>query len=295
MEQEERQKIIQAGKIASEVREYAKSIIQKDTTLIEIAEKIENKIFELGAKPAFPVNLSINEIAAHYTPNYNDETLAHGLMKIDLGVSVDGFIADTSFSLDLENLEENQNLIKAAEEALENVLKKIDQNSAISDIGKTIQETIESYDFTPIINLTGHSIEQYQLHSGITIPNIDNKQTQEITSGLYAIEPFATSGSGKVYEGKPSGIYILENEKNPRTQLERQILELIIQEYKTMPFCSRWLVKNIGTKALIGLKGLENQGIIHQFPQLIEATKAKVSQAEHTILLYDKEKLITTI
>ena len=117
------QKIIQAGKIAKEVTDYAKSIIKKDMPLLEIAEKIEAKIIELGAKPAFPVNLGINEVAAHFTPYSDDDTLARGLLKVDIGVTVDGWIADTAFSMNLENLEENQKLIKASEQALEQALE----------------------------------------------------------------------------------------------------------------------------------------------------------------------------
>ena len=137
---------------------------------MEIAEKIESKIIELGGKPAFPTNLSINEIAAHYTPSYNDETLAHGLLKVDLGVHIDGFISDTSFSLDLEDSEENKKLIEASKKALEEAKKTIEKGIQINKIGKAIQETIESYGFSPIINLSGHQIEQYNLHAGLTIP-----------------------------------------------------------------------------------------------------------------------------
>ena len=108
MNEKDRQKILEAGNIAKQVREYAKGIIKKGTPLLEIVEKIEEKIIELKAKPAFPTNLSIDNIAAHYTPAYNDETSSHGLLKIDFGVHIGGFIADTAFSLDLENLEENK-------------------------------------------------------------------------------------------------------------------------------------------------------------------------------------------
>lgn len=290
-----KQKILQAGKIAKQVSKYAKTIIKKDKPLLEIAEKIENKIIELGAKPAFPTNLSINEIAAHYTPSYNDETTAQGLLKIDLGISIDGNIADTAFSIDLENSEENKNLIQTAEDALKNAIEKIKQNPKIiiSEIGKTIQETIEKNNFTPIINLSGHSMEEDELHSGITIPNIDDKKNIVLEKGLYAIEPFTTTGSGKVHDSNPSGIYILTNEKNPRSQIAREILEFIIKEYKTLPFCSRWLAKKFKEKTLFGLRELENNGNLHQFPQLVESSKAKVAQAENTIFIDDKVEVTT--
>jgi methionyl aminopeptidase len=287
-------KILKAGKIASEVREYAKSIIKKEMPLLEIAEKIENKIIELGGKPAFPTNLSINEIAAHYTPSYDDKTLATGLLKIDFGVHIDGQLADTAFSLDLENSDENKKLIEAAETALENAIKISKPETTLSQIGKIIQETIESRGFSPIINLSGHSMEEYELHSGITIPNINNNQETPLEQGLFAIEPFATTGNGRVNDSKPSGIYMLINEKNIRSQLSREILEFIEENYSTLPFCSRWLIKKFGTKALFALKQLEDNDNLHQFPQLVESSRNKVSQAEHTLLITKDNVIVTT-
>jgi len=289
----EKSKVLEAGKIAKQIKEYARAIIKKDRPLLEIAEEIENKITELGAKPAFPTNLSINEISAHYTPSYDDKTLARGLLKIDFGVHIGGFIADTAFSLDLENNETNKTLISASEKALENAIKIIDENIPANEIGKTISETIESFGASPIVNLAGHAMKKYDLHAGINIPNIDDKKNILIEKGLYAIEPFATFGNGKVRDGKPSGIYTMINSKNVRSPIAREILEFVEGEYQTLPFCSRWLVKKFGTKALIGLKQLEGNGNLHHFPQLIEISGKPVSQAEHTILIGD-EKIVTT-
>jgi len=289
----EKEKILKAGKIAAEIRKYAKEIIKKEVPLLEIAEKLETKITELGGKPAFPLNLSINEIAAHYTPLHDDTARAHGLLKVDIGVHIDGLIADSALTIDLENTEENKKLIKAAEEALENAIKILNPEVSLNIIGKTIQETIESYGFSPIVNLSGHSMEKYDLHAGITIPNIDNNQERKIGTGLFAIEPFSTTGGGKVSDGKPSNIYQLVEEKNIRSPLAREILNYIITEYRTVPFCERWLYKKFGARAIIALKQLEENGNLHQFPQLVESTKNKVAQAEHTILI-DKETKVTT-
>ncbi len=138
-----KEKILKAGKIAIEVKKYAREIIKKDIPLLEIAEKLEGKIEELGGKPGFPLNLSINEIAAHYTPSHDDKTLAQGLLKVDMGVHVDGWIADTAISFDLEDSEENKKLIKAAEEALQNAIKVVNAGISTNEIGKEIQKTIE--------------------------------------------------------------------------------------------------------------------------------------------------------
>ncbi|MEK6913669.1 MAG: type II methionyl aminopeptidase [Nanoarchaeota archaeon] len=293
MNTSQKEKILKAGEIGKKVREYAKTIVKKDILLIELAEKIESKIIELGGKPAFPTNLSINEIVAHYTPSYNDETKATGLLKVDMGVHIDGYIADFTFSVDLENNTENKKLIEASEKALKNAIQKAQNEKSLGEIGTAIQEAIESYGFSPFINLTGHEMNQHELHAGLVIPNISNDNSDKLKKGLYAIEPFATNGSGKIYEGKPSGIYALADDKNIRSNDAREVLNFIIEEYKTLPFCSRWIVKKFGIKSLFALRQLETNGNIHQYPQLVEVSKGKVAQSENTILV-DEEVIVTT-
>ncbi len=298
MDSSKKEKILKAGRIASEVRKYARTIIKKDMPLLEVAEKIEEKIKGCGGKPAFPVNLSIDNISAHYTPSHDDKTLAHGLLKVDFGVHIDGWIADNAFSIDLENSEENKKLIQASKDALDNALKLITEKRVMDistdEIGEIISKTMESYGFSPIINLSGHKMDNYELHSGITIPNVNDNRKIKFKEGVYAFEPFATTGSGKVHDGKPSGIYELRDTKNVRNPISRQVLEFIEKEYNTLPFCSRWLVKKFGTRALFGLKQLEDNGNLHQFSQLVEITGSKVSQAEQTILISEDRCIVTS-
>lgn len=292
---DEIEKLKKAGSIASETIKFSKSMIKKDMPLLEIAEKIEAKIIELGGKPAFPVTLSINEIAAHSTPSYNDSALAYGLLKVDLGVHIDGYVADTAFSLDLDNSEENRKLIEAAESALQDAVKIFSLTSPIKEIGKTVEKKIKSYGFQPISNLSGHSIEQYSLHAGLTIPNYDNAQDKTLNPGIYAVEPFSTNGLGSVRDGRLSGIYHLEKEGSVRDSFARIVLQFIKDEYNTLPFCSRWIYKKFGARSLIALKRIEEASLLHHYPQLIETGKGKVAQAEHTIVLTGKEKIITTL
>jgi len=289
----DKNKIIKAGEIAKQVKNYAKTIVKKGVPLLEIAEKIESKIIELGGKLAFPCNLSINEIAAHYTPAHDDKTLAEGLIKIDFGVHINGWTADTAFSLDLENSELNKKLINTSKNALDAAAKAIKKGVTTSKIGGEIEKTIEKEGFTPIINLSGHEMQQYYLHAGLTVPNIEDHRADIIEEGLYAVEPFATNGGGKVHDGKPSGIYMLENDKSPRSPTAREVLNFIIKEYKTLPFCSRWLVKKFGSKAIIGLRELERNGNLHHFAQLVETQGSLVAQSENTFLV-EKDKVTVT-
>lgn len=288
------EKIKQAGKIAAQTVEYAKQMIKPGMKLLDIAEKIDAKILELGGRPAFPVNLSINEIAAHSTPSWNDEEIARGLLKVDLGVHVDGWCADTAFSLDMENDDENKGLIEAAEEALKSGLEIFDKGIKFREIGVAISDKIKARGFSPIVNLSGHSIERYNLHAGITIPNYDNGNDNKLKEGLYAVEPFSTNGEGKVKEGKPSGIFQLTGEGNARDNFAREVLKFISEEYGTLPFCSRWIHKKFGAKGLFAVRQIKNSGLLHEYAQLLEAGKGKVAQAENTVLI-SEGKLITTI
>jgi methionyl aminopeptidase len=220
------------------------------------------------------------------------------LLKVDIGVHLDGFVADTAFSLDLENNAENKALIAAAETALAETVALVCEKKtpSLHEIGTTIAKTLDSKGFQPIRNLSGHSIKLWDLHAGLTIPNYGNAQDKLLESGTYAIEPFATllTGSGMVRDGKPSGIYAIEKESPVRDTFARQILAYIIEHYQTLPFCSRWLCKQFGTRSLIALALLEQAGVLHQYAQLIEANGKKVVQAEHTIIVAEKEVVVTT-
>ncbi len=297
-EQTDKQKILKAGEIVGQIRKELKNFVKKGVPLIQIADKIESRIYELGGKPAFPVNTSLNEIAAHYTPSHDDTTSADGLLKVDFGVHVDGWAADNSMSFDLEDSNENKKLIEAAEKSLANaieMIKKDKEKTKISEIGKEIEKTIKSYGFNPIANLTGHGIEHYELHAGNAIPNVENPHEVNIDFGIRAIEPFSTTGVGRVHDGKPSGIYQLISGKTPRMPSAREVLEFIAEEYNTLPFCSRWIYKKFGARGLIALRQLEENGNLHQFSQLVESSKAKVAQAEHTLLIDKKTKDVTVI
>jgi methionyl aminopeptidase len=290
----DRKKIIEAGKIAKEVREWIRPQIKKGDKLLDIAEKIEAKIEELGGYPAFPTNLSINEQAAHYTPRHDDESLAHGLLKVDFGVQVDGWISDQAFSLDLDGTEENKKLIEAPKRALEAIEKNLNKDLTLSEAGKLIEDAIHGEGFNPVANLSGHSLEQFDLHAGTSVPNVDTNSPKQFGEGLFAIEPFATNGNGFVHDGAKGNIYLWVEDKNPRSPFARQTLEFIKDNFGNLPFAGRWAVKELGSKAILGLRQLEMEGILHHYPILTEEKGKLVSQAEHTFLIESNKVIITT-
>lgn len=286
MESKELEKWREAGKIGSEALAYAKSIVKQGTPLLELAEKIEKFIQDRKASFAFPINLSKDEIAAHSIPLQNDEELAEGLLKVDLGVSLDGYISDLSCTIDLTKEKKHGKLIEASEKALQEAIKLIKPGIEIGKIGAVIQKTISSYGFAPVVNLSGHELQQWNLHAGLTIPNFDNNSQVKLKEGqVLAIEPFATTGQGMIQDGKPSGIYKFLEKHNARDPLAKEILTFIEQEYHELPFSSRWIVKKFGTRALFSLRALEQAQALHHFKQLVEKTKMPVSQAEATVLV----------
>lgn len=284
------EKLLKSGKICSEVIEFARTKAKHGIKLIDLANQIDEKIYSLGAKPAFPVNLSLNHIAAHFTPNKEDTTIFEkdDILKVDIGIHIDGYISDSAITLG-----NNKELIKASEEALKEAIKVIHPGIEINQIGKKIHDVITSYNFTPILNLSGHEIQRYNLHAGLTIPNYNNENKTRLEENqVIAIEPFATTGKGKVIEGKPSSIYRLVQPKPVRDSATKNILIYIEKEYSTMPFCKRWLQNKFPT-ASFSLKILEQQGIIEEYAQLPEETKGLVSQAEHTIIVKEKPVITT--
>ena len=195
----------------------------------------------------------------------------------------------------MENSPENKKLIEAAEYALKEACKIAQKKKVqIREIGKSIENNIKEFNFQPIQNLSGHSIEPYEIHAGVTIPNYDNAQEKILEPGVYAIEPFSTTGLGKVRDGKPSSIYALVKPGSVRDTFAREVLKFIVEEYQTLPFCTRWIYKKFGSRAIIALKRIEEAGLLHQYAQLIEEGKGKVAQAENTLIITEKETIITT-
>jgi len=272
---------IKAGKIAAEVLEYGKKLIKVNEPLLDVAEKVEAKIISFGGKPAFPVNISANYIAAHYTAYKDDKTRFNegDLIKLDVGVHVNGAIGDNAVTIDLGD---NEDLVKASREALNEAVKIAKEGTEVREIGYVIQSKIQEFGFSPVINLSGHKMDLYKVHAGLTIPNYDNRDKTKLEKDVViAIEPFATDGEGKVIEGKGSDIFRLLNKKSVRNEYARRILREI-EKYDGLPFAKRWI--NSPMKDL-AFNILEREKVIHQYPQLIESSRGLVSQAEHTVII----------
>jgi methionyl aminopeptidase len=288
-----REKYIDAGKIASESLHYGARLIKIGASLLEVTEKIEQKVLDLGVQFAFPPQISLNEIAAHYCADPNDKTIFKkgDLAKLDVGVMIDGYIGDNALTVDLG---ENEKLVQASRDALSNAIKVIEPGVTLSEIGRTIQDTIIKLGYAPVRNLSGHGLDRYVFHGKPSIPNFDSGDTTELTDGqVIAIEPFASNGAGIIFESSNANIFSLTNKKPVRNIITRQVLKEILK-FKKMPFTARWLVKKFPEfKVKFALRELLQQNIITEYPPLPDKAGGLISQAEHTVIV-EEEPIVTT-
>jgi methionyl aminopeptidase len=287
---EQYEKCREAGEILAQVRDEAAERVEVGVSHLEIAQWAEEKIRELGGKPAFPVNISIDEEAAHATPERDDDaTFGEEMVNLDIGVHVDGWLADTAVTVDLSGQNE---LAEAPAEALDAALDVAGPGVDVGQIGAAVEEVIEGYGYNPVVNLTGHGLGHWEQHTQPNIPNREVAQGATLNAGdVVAIEPFATDGRGKVQEGADEEIFALEREGSVRNRQARQVLEQITEEYRTLPFAARWLDS---PRAEMALRRLKQQDIVHGYPVLKEQDGAYVSQKEHTVIITEDGCEVTT-
>lgn len=285
---------LKAGEIAKKAKELARKELKEGTKIADFADKIEGFI-KKEAGLAFPINISLNEYGAHCTPDINDENIFKigDLVKVDVGVQVDGYIADTAFSVKLG--EKDDVLIKAGRDALDEFIDNIAPGKTLDEMTKIVEDVVASYGIKTVRNLAGHSLDQYIQHGKMSIPNIHTASKQEFKENdAIAMEVFTTNGEGYVIESSPTFIYMFIRPNAVRMPESKKIMEKVFTEYKTLPFAKRWL-KDVTTplKLQMALKELVDRGILHEYPPLREKAHGLVAQIEETIIVKDKP-IITT-
>lgn len=276
-----------AGEIAAKALQIGSEAADEGIKLIDIAESVENAIGEMGGSLAFPVNISINEVAAHYTPDKKDDRAfkSGDLVKLDVGAHVDGCIGDTAKSFVIGSLGEREiDLVNCSRRALNGALKAIRAGITLNEIGSIVENICSAQGFRPVKNLSGHSLERYELHSGISVPNYPNGDMTKIREGMVlAIEPFATDGAGIVKERDYGGIY--RHRKESAREVEETDLLARIKGYQGLPFAERWLYDIEGEGTRRRMKKLISRGILVGYRVLVEKNGGYVAQSEHTVLV----------
>jgi len=290
-DEESLEKFRLSGKILRETREEMKNFVREDMPIIEVCEKAETLISEKGGKPAFPCNVSINEIAAHYTsPPDDDKRIPRkSVVKVDIGVHVDGYVTDTAVTVCFN--QEYKSLVDTAEQALKTAINNIRPEISTSKLGAIIEKTIKSRGFKPISNLTGHQVGRYLVHAGTSIPNVAQISFSKIKLGeIYAIEPFVTlpDAVGRVEDSEEATIFRFLKPKSLKNPYAKQLLKHVEENFRTLPFAERWLQGIVPKEHYReAFKELLSSKTIMAYPIFVEISRKPVAQAEHTVLIVE--------
>ena len=291
LDKEALDKLRLSGKILRETREEMKGFVQEGMPIIDVCEKAEGLIKKKGAKPAFPCNVSVNEIAAHYTspPNDTSRIPEKSVVKVDIGAHVDGYLTDTAVTVCFNP--EYMGLVETAERALKVAVENIHPGISTSKLGSIIETTIKSRGFKPVSNLTGHQVGRYMVHTGTSLPNVTQLFSSKLKlGGTYAIEPFVTlpNAVGRVEDGEEAAIFRFIKSRSLKSSYSKQLLKYIEENFRTLPFAERWL-QNIVPIEKYGeaFRELLSAKCLMQYPVFVEASGKTVAQAEHTVLVVE--------
>lgn len=298
------EKVKEGAEIHRQVRSYIREWIQPGMKFTDICQRIEDKIRELTGFDekdplkrgiAFPTGVSVNNCAAHWTPNPGDNTVLEydDVCKIDFGVHIDGWIIDSAFTY--TSNPKFDPLLEIAKEATYTGIKAAGSDAILGEIGSDIQEVIEAaeieldgktYPLKSIGDICGHQIDRFKIHAGKAVPNIKFEEyTERMLPGeFYAIETFPSTGEGHVKPGPDCSHYMLNYKEGYKDKFlaknEKKLLETIEKDRGTLAFCLRWLENKKKTKFL---RKLIKSNVVVSYPPLYDIRGSYVAQFEHTI------------
>ncbi len=283
---------IEAGKKTSEALKLAKKLIDSGVSILDVTEKIEKKF-----NPAFPLNISMNEFAAHDSADINDDRLIEGVVKIDFGVNVNGAIGDAALTIDLTD--KHSDLLEANKEALNSALNYVMKNFSevsVNEIGKAVYDIALKHKFGVVRNLTGHGLWLNQIHTPPSIYNFPSDSKAILKPYFpFAIEPFFSYEDVMVKESGRAKIFQMLSLKPIRDSRARRILNYVRENFSTRPFASRWLLKEFREEEIdFALYKLIKNGNVYAYKPLKASNNAIISQFEHSVVLTNEKAIITT-
>lgn len=291
---EQLEKLRKAGRVSGAARELGMSMVKEGVKLYDVAQEVEGYIREHGCGLAFPCNISINEIAAHYTPSCTDKSVFQigDVVKIDCGAQLDGYVGDTAGTVEV-GTNSYRDLIESSKRARNTVAEFISDGVSLAEIGRTVEMSMKRDGFVPIRNLCGHQIEPYNLHAGLSVPSFDNQDKTQIKAGMViAIEPFATNGEGMIDDTRPGNIVRYLRDRPLSDPKAQEFVDYVKEEFKTFPFCARSCDFPDAEKHV---KYLIRHGVLSSYAMLAEVAGGIVSQHEYTFYIDTKKGEVTTL
>ncbi len=290
---------LKAGQVAADALAYGRSLCVPGARLVDVVHSVEEHIRRQGLGLAFPCTLSVDHVAAHWTPTHDDASvLKEGqVVKVDCGAELNGALSDNACTVEVGGTGRYRDLIECSEACLKEAISIIGPNVDLGTVGAAIEMTAKDFGFTPIQNLTGHSLETFNLHAGLTVPNVPMRIARRPRIGdVLACEPFVTNGqAGRVENSGPGNIYHFQRSKPLRLPSAKRLLASVERHYPKLPFAERWLTGALEPNKLgFNLLQLQKEALLKHYPALSEASGGMVAQAEATLVITEDGCVATT-
>jgi methionyl aminopeptidase len=297
VEQADLDALRQAGRIAASARAAGAALIVAGARPADVCVAVEADIARLGGAPAFPAQIALNEVAAHFCPADDDPTVFRDgdVAKLDLGVHVDGWVVDTAVSVSVGGQPEGLRLIEAAETALAAALGVARPGVLVVQVSHAIEAAILSMGLKPVTNLCGHGVARWTIHCPPAVPNRpEGDATTRLDPGAtVAIEVFATDGDGQVEERGPARIHRLDPQ-TPTDSIDPELLSAL-KEFHGLPFCARQIKGLPKSQVEATLAALATSGRIRSYRPLVDPQATAIAQAEHTLYVHEDRIEVLTL
>lgn len=290
---------LKAGQVAADALQVGRRLCVPGARLVDVVNAVEQHIRDQGLGQAFPCTLSIDAVAAHWTPTHDDPTvLQEGqLVKLDCGAELNGALSDNAMTLEVGGTDRYKRLIECSEACVKEAIAIIGPNVDLGTVGAAVELTAKDFGFKPIQNLTGHSLETYVLHAGLTVPSVPMKVNRRPRIGdVLACEPFVTDGqAGRVENSGPGNIYHFQRSKPLRMPSTKRLLASIEKAHPKLPFAERWMTGALEPNKLgFNLLQLQKEALVKHYPALSEASGGMVAQTEATVVITEDGCVVTT-
>jgi methionyl aminopeptidase len=213
--QAEVEKMRRSGQIVRQVLQEVKAMVAPGVSTMDLERAAEDKIRELGAKPAFkgyydyPCVLctSVNNEIIHGIPSAKRVLKEGDIVSIDCGVVLDGYYGDSAITVPVGGKvsDELKKLLEVTETSLKKAIEEVRLGKTVGDVGAAVQEYVEANGFSVVRDFVGHGIGT-RLHEDPQVPNYGTRgHGTRLREGMVlAIEPMVNIGKpgARVLEDK---------------------------------------------------------------------------------------------
>mmetsp|Transcript_54845 Transcript_54845/g.63068 ORF Transcript_54845/g.63068 Transcript_54845/m.63068 type:complete len:387 (-) Transcript_54845:216-1376(-) len=298
-----------AGKIANETLEKIIKKCVPGAGIVDICafgdEEIEKEVKKVYNKKklekgiAFPTCLSVNEICGHFSPLRSEPcALKEGdLVKIDLGVHIDGFISITAHTIVVSEKADavvegrKADVIHAAYNALQVALRLLKPGQKNNDVTEHIAKVVESYKCNPVEGVLSHELKKHLIDGNNCIINkatfdqkVDDYEFQ--VNEVYGLDIIASTGEGKPRETEVRcTVYkrAIEKAYSLKLKASRQFFSELNERYPTLAFSMRSFEDE--TVAKLAVNECVKHELLHAYPVLAEKEGELVAQFKYTVMI----------